>query len=212
MKSMVITQSTTGRHDAGDVLMVTAAKLAFDLALPTELAGSKTMELPDREITWIRHLYEKAVGGFYRVVLQPQGWQVYTGKFINWAIQFKSSRIEEILPVMQTDIVLENPAMERRIVIDTKFNSIVTSGWYREEVLRNAYLYQIYAYIRSQENLDDPLSMNATGRLLHPSIGQTVDEIVNIQGHDFRFATVDLASPVSEIRKQLLKMADLYYF
>jgi 5-methylcytosine-specific restriction enzyme subunit McrC len=113
---------------------------------------------------------------------------------------------------MQTDIVLENPTMQKQIVIDTKFNSIVTSGWYREEALRNAYLYQIYTYIRSQENLNDPLSMNATGRLLHPSIGQTVDKIVNIQGHDFRFAIVELASPANEIRKQLLKLVESYSF
>jgi hypothetical protein len=54
--------------------------------------------------------------------------------------------------------------------------------------------------------------MNATGRLLHPSIGQTVDKIVNIQGHDFRFAIVELASPANEIRKQLLKLVESYSF
>ena len=32
----------------------------------------------------------------------------------------------------------------RRIIIDTKFNSIVTKGWYRDETLCSGYIYQIY--------------------------------------------------------------------
>jgi 5-methylcytosine-specific restriction enzyme subunit McrC len=40
-----------GRHDGEDRLMVAAAHLAFDLALPTEIAGDKSFISPDREIT-----------------------------------------------------------------------------------------------------------------------------------------------------------------
>ena len=40
---------------------------------------------------------------------------------------------------MRTDIVLDDKFDQRRIVIDTKFNSIVTNGWYREESLRSEY-------------------------------------------------------------------------
>jgi 5-methylcytosine-specific restriction enzyme subunit McrC len=198
-----------GRNDSHDQFMITAAKLAFDLALPTESEGLQHMEIPDREITWIRRLYEKAVGGFYRVVLQSQGWHIETSKFINWAIELKTSGIDQILPAMQTDIVLENQFFNRRIVIDTKFNSVVTQGRFREEVLRSSYIYQIYAYLRSQENLIDPLSEHATGILLHPSVGQMIDETVVIQGHTIRFATVDLTASVKDIRKQLLKMIEL---
>lgn len=105
---------------------------------------------------------------------------------------------------MRTDVVLDYPLSGRRIVIDTKFNSIVTSGWYREETLRSGYLYQIYAYLRSQVGKGDPLADRASGLLLHPSLGTNVDETVVIQGHDIRFATVDLAASSSEIRRQLL--------
>ena len=62
-----------GCHDADDQLMVSAAHLAFDLALPTEASGSKLLALPEREITWVRRLYEKAIAGFYDVVLSPAG-------------------------------------------------------------------------------------------------------------------------------------------
>jgi 5-methylcytosine-specific restriction enzyme subunit McrC len=195
-----------GRHDATDQQMVTAAHLAFNLALPTEASGNKNLSLPDREITWIRKLYEKGIAGFYDVVLSGQGWRVDAGKTIDWLIESKSSGIDKILPSMRIDMVLDHAGTGRRIVIDTKFNSIVTRGWYRKETLRSGYVYQIYAYLRSQEGNGDPLSANASGLLLHPSVGDLVDESVIIQNHEIRFATVDLGADAKEIRSQLLKV------
>ena len=48
----------------------------------------------------------------------------------------------------------------------------------------------------------------ASGLLLHPSIGEMVDESVTIQGHAIRFATVDLAAESVAIRGQLLGVID----
>lgn len=198
-----------GRHDAGDHQMVSAAHLAFNLALPTEVVGTKHLSLPNREITWIRKLYEKGVAGFYDVVLSGQGWRVNAGKTIGWLIDSKSPGIDKILPSMRTDIVLDHPGERRRIVIDTKFNSVVTRGWYREETLRSGYVYQIYAYLRSQEGSGDSFAANASGLLLHPSVGDMVNESVVIQGHEIRFATVDLGADAKEIRSQLLQVLEV---
>jgi len=198
-----------GRHDADDQRMVSAAHLAFNLALPTEAAGTKHLSLPDREITWIRKLYEKGIAGFYDVVLSRQGWRVDAGKMIGWLIDSKSPGIDKILPSMRTDIVLDHASAGRRIVIDTKFNAVVTRGWYREETLRSGYIYQIYAYLRSQEGNGDPLAANASGLLLHPSVGCMVNESVVIQGHEIRFATVDLGADAKEIRSQLLQVLEV---
>ena len=200
-----------GRHDADDQPMVAAAHLAFSLALPTEAAGSKQLSLPDREITWIRKLYEKGIAGFYDVVLSQKGWRVDAGKTIGWQIESKSLGIDKILPSMRTDIILDHPVAERRIVIDTKFNSVVTRGWYREESLRSGYVYQIYAYLRSQEGKGDLLAENASGLLLHPSVGDMVNEAVVIQNHEIRFATVDLGGTAKEIREQLLQVLAVSY-
>lgn len=195
-----------GRHDAEDQPMVAAAHLAFNLALPREAAGTKHLSLPDREIAWVRKLYEKGVAGFYDVVLPDKGWHVAAGKTIGWLIESKSQGIDKILPNMRTDIVLDHTDSGRRIIIDTKFNSIVTHGWYREETLRSGYIYQIFSYLKSQEGNGDPLAENASGLLLHPSVGDMVDEAVVIQNHEIRFATVDLGATAKEIRDQLLRV------
>ena len=195
-----------GRHDADDRSMVAAAQLAHDLALPTEESGTSVLPLPYREERWVRRLFERAVGGFYEVTLSRQGWRVSTGKWFDWKIERRTSNIESILPTMKTDVILENGALNRRIVIDTKFTSILTSGWYRDETLRSGYLFQMYTYLRSQAGRGDPIADRAEGLLLHPSVGGNVDATVVIQGHPMRFATVDLAASSATIRQRLLNV------
>lgn len=193
-----------GRHDAVDRKMVDAARLAFEMAIPTEKAGSRHLPLPARDIDWIRRLYEKGVAGFYDVVLSKRSWRVYPGTKIRWPTTDMSARIDEILPTMRTDIVLDEVDKKRRIVIDTKFNSVLSKGWYRNEGIRSGYMYQIYAYLRSQEETGDPLDSHAEGMFLHPSVGEMVNEWVDIQGHRIHFNTVDLAADTQTIRSQLL--------
>jgi 5-methylcytosine-specific restriction enzyme subunit McrC len=118
---------------------------------------------------------------------------------LDWQIEQETAGIEKILPTMRTDVVLDHASSGRRIVIDTKFTSILTKGHYREDTLRSGYLYQIYAYLRSQVGRGDSLADHASGLPLHPSVGETVDETVVIQGHSIRFATVDLTASAAQI-------------
>lgn len=198
-----------GRHDLDDQRMVTAAQLAFDLALPTEESGMKYLPVPDREITWVRKLYEKAVAEFYKVVLRSAKWRVRAQKPMDWSIENQTAGIARILPGMRSDVEIDDVDTGRRLVIDTKSTSILTHGWYREDAIRSAYLYQIYAYLRSQEGNGDPFSDTAAGLLLHPAIGEMVDERVVIQRHEIRFATVDLSANAKELRNQLLRVVGI---
>jgi 5-methylcytosine-specific restriction enzyme subunit McrC len=198
-----------GRHDADDRFMVAAAQLAYDLTLPTEFAGGNVLAMPGREEAWVRRLFERAVGGLYAVALSPLGWHVRCGARLQWQISSKTEGIDDILPAMQTDVALDHAGSGRRIVVDTKFTSIVTAGWHREQSLRSGHIYQMYAYLRSQVSCGDPQTDLARGLLLHPSVGTMFDETVVIQGHSIRFATVDLASMPAEIRAQLLRCVEV---
>ncbi|MCY4653532.1 MAG: 5-methylcytosine-specific restriction endonuclease system specificity protein McrC [Dehalococcoidia bacterium] len=196
-----------GRLDADDRQMVAAAQLALDPALPNESDGASYLSKPYTEREWWR-LFEKAVAGFYGFVLKGQGWRVRPQHNINWPIVKKTEDIDNIFPSMQPDIVLDDPSVAHRIVIDTKFTSILqyNQGWYRPESLKRNHIFQIYAYLRSQEDSGDPLWSGASGLLLYPEVkGRRVDEFVTIQGHEIRFATVDLTTQATEIRNQLLQ-------
>lgn len=183
-----------GRLDADDRQMVAAACLAFDLALPDQSEGSQRLSRPYTERQWWE-LFEKAVAGFYRFVLGSRGWRVRPQSHIYWLPQNVG-----ILPMMKPDIILDSPSRSHRVVIDTKFKPILRDG-----KVSSADLYQIYAYLRSQEDKGDALWTNASGVLLHPVINDRVEESVMIQGHEIRFFTVDLAAQAKEIRNQLLQ-------
>ena len=200
--SSFLSRETFSRHDADDRQLVSLSRLAFDLALPSEEQGRYQTQAPDRSATFVRKLFEKAVAGLYKVALRPEGWTVKAGKAFQWPIEQRTAGIAEILPGMKTDIELSRPG--HHIVIDTKFTHILSKGWYREKTLRSGYLYQMYAYLRSQEKTESPDSMYSTGILLHPCTGEPLNESVTIQGHSIRFVTVDLTASACEIRELLL--------
>ncbi len=206
---MKISTERFGRHDSADKFMVAAARLAFDLAMPTEDDGTLDLVTPDREEHFVRQLFERAVGGFYDVVLSPLGWRITTGRWLDWQITSQTEGINTVLPTMKTDIIVEKPDKDFRLVIDTKFTSIFKKGHYRQETLSSGYLYQLYTYIMSQTGTEDYLWNHACGMLLHPSIGVDVDETVVIQEHPLRFATVDLVGTPSQIRQKLLSFVNI---
>jgi 5-methylcytosine-specific restriction enzyme subunit McrC len=194
-----------GRNDAADRFMVALARLAFDLALPTEDAGVTPLMTPDREEAWVRRLFEKAILGFARVDLEPLGWSVRGSIPLEWQFSSASAQLATILPRMVTDIVLEVPYANRRLVIDTKFTSILGTGRFGDASLKSGYLYQMYAYLRSQEGRDQRWDTSA-GLFLHPAIGIQIYEHAMIQGHSIAFATVDLGSSSAAIRGELRRI------
>jgi 5-methylcytosine-specific restriction enzyme subunit McrC len=192
-----------GRNDAADRSMVALALLAFDLALPTEVSGPASLFAPDKEEAWVRRLFEKAVLGFARVELEPLGWTVQGGVQLHWQVSSKSDGIAAILPRMVTDIILEAPTGGRRLIVDTKFTSIFGVGRFGGTGLKSNYIYQIYAYLRSQECLGQ-IGERTDGLLLHPAIDADVHENVVIQGHSITFATVNLSKTTASVRAELL--------
>jgi 5-methylcytosine-specific restriction enzyme subunit McrC len=192
------------RVDADDRLMVVVAALAFDLVLPTEDTGPFGLTSLEREERFLWQVFEKAVAGFYRIEFKSlEGWSVEEQKRLDWQISDATAGIHDILPGMRTDIIVTHTPSSRRIVVDTKFTGALAPGRFAGDTLKSEYLYQMYAYLRSQTGTGDPLAERSQGLLLHPAIGKHLDEAVTIQGHRIRFATVDLAESSEEIRSRL---------
>lgn len=204
-----VNREVYGRHDSEDRQIVFLAKLAFDLALPSEMAGNYFLQAPSRNEVFLRSVFEKGVAGFYRHSFYGNGIEVRAGKKLNWQIDEKSVGVDSILPTMKTDIEIENES--HHVVIDTKFNSILTKGWHRDESLRSGYIYQLYSYLRSQEKAESKKSLSSIGILLHPSIGRSVDEKVQIQGHWIRFCTIDLTGRAKDVTQSLRNIVSEYF-
>ncbi len=200
-----IASDQIARHEAEDRLMVSLAHAVFDLVLPTEETGARSLMKAQREQTKFRKLFEKAIGNFYKAELSgDDGWRVFTGKQLKWPVDQESAGISTYLPIMITDIILENIQENRRIIIDTKFTEMLKRPQYGGSRFKTSHLYQLYSYLRSQEEPSkDPMSLSAEGILLYPSVGLDIDETALIQGHCMRFVTVDLTRSSVEVIKRL---------
>ena len=199
--------NNTGWSDSHERRMLMAAWLALNLALPTEQIGSALLPIINRREIRGWQLYEEAVAGFYEGTL-TQDWRVTPQSPIAWPLEGDEEKVNSLVPGMVRDIVLES--RNQRIVIDTKFTEIVSTGQYGNTTFKSGNIYQLYAYLRSQEDASDPLSLHSTGVLLYPAIDACVDESATIQGHRIRFSTVNLAAETQTIRNQLLRIVDAW--
>ncbi len=206
-----LSKDVYGINDRDDKHAVAAAKLLLDEFIPDDTKGVYPLLSPNRTDTWLRTLFEDAVRGLLRVSA-PKGWDVAPGNVgQKWPVELSSENMENFLPQMELDIVLINKAQNKKIVIDTKFTTLFKKGWYRDTSLSSAYIYQMYAYLRSQEEQgkdDSERNMNrhATGILLHPAVGDAEQHSITMQGHDIIFATVNLARNPSDIKKDILDL------
>lgn len=204
-----LTADQIARHESDDRLMVSLARAVFDLVLPMEAAGSRSIPKAQREETEFRKLFEKAIANFYSSELsREQGWRVYPGRQFSWPVESATEGISALMPIMITDIIMENDHTNRRIIIDTKFTGILASSKFGSDRFKTGHLYQLYAYLRSQEKETDSRSKQSEGWLLYPAIGQNIDETAIIQGHAVRFVTIDLTRPSYNIIERLRSLPE----
>lgn len=205
-RSALVTDQVS-RNETADLLMVSLATMVFEAVIPSEQVGSSQAVVVDSDASLVRRLFEKAVANALRIQLQPQGWQVQHGRKLSWPVVQASDGIAVHLPGMQTDIELVHTGQKRKLVIDTKFTHIFTDSQYKSEMLRSGYLYQLYAYLRTQEGAVNSQGIECSeGMLLHPQCGQALDAYVDIQGHRMRFKTINLLSSAEEFERQLLSI------
>ena len=193
-----------GGHDHDYRLMLSICDLIVQRQMPGDSEGHATAIVPliDRELLVLYKVYERFVANFYRLHLK--GWEVSAQKRLEW----HAAEANERLPLMIPDIVLqEKPAGSgRMIVLDTKFTakSLEENQW-GKAVFDSSHLYQLYAYLKSQEHLS-AAHRTAVGILLYPAVKNKFSERVKLQDQIIRLESVDLAAPWQEIERQLMEL------
>src|ERR1043165_8044457 len=107
---------------------------------------------------------------------------------------------------MIPDLILQEKATGKIIILDTKFtaNSLPENQW-GKPVYDSSHLYQLYAYLRSQEELSAGYQ-TAAGILLYPVVNGHLSEKMQLQDHVIRIESVNLAAKWETIEKQLLEI------
>lgn len=196
-----LSKDRLGHHDAQDRRMLDAAYLLHEMALPYHERGPRSVPRILRDEDRYRKLFEKAVRGYLRYTLEPLGWTVGSPQ-LRWRHQSENDA-HELLPVMQTDIMLTNMTNTRRVVVETKFTDALTEHHGKTTIKRD-FIFQIYAYLRSQTGAGNAADDFAEGVLLFVTANgrSPIDRSVTIQGHRIRFLSVDLTDTPSAIRKR----------
>ena len=191
-----------GGHDHDYRLMLSICDLIVQRQIPGDTQGYTQGIVPllDRELLVLYHIYERFVANFYR--LHIKGWEVSAQKRLEW----HAADANERLPLMIPDIVLQEKTSGRMIVLDTKFtaHSLAENRW-GKAVFESSHLYQLYAYLKSQEHLSEA-HRTAVGILLYPAVHNRFSEKVRLQDQVIRLESVDLAAPWQEIEGQLLAL------
>ena len=189
-----------GRNDSDYRIMLNVCELLWRCRMPTEGAGARAMAGLDRVSMTLHDIYERFVTNFYRYRLE--GWRVGSQVPMSWHAERSSS----LLPGMRPDLRFRHRQTGRLVVLDTKFTakSTVRSRMGRK-IFNSEHLYQIYAYLRSQDDISE-IHRNATGVLLYPTVHEELDETIILQGHPIRVVTVDLAQAWRGIEDKLLSL------
>ena len=198
----LIRRQNLGRNDGDYRLMLAICELLLRRQMPMEHAGSTFLPSVDRDSLTLYQVFERFVARFFQIHLED--WTVTSQSTLRWSAEPTC----EYLPAMKPDLLLEHKANGKIVVLDTKFTDrILARAPYDRTVFQSGHVYQIYAYLRSQEHR----SMNhraSTGILLYPAAKHHVAESVQLQGHRVEFRTIDLALPWEEIERDLVSMID----
>jgi 5-methylcytosine-specific restriction enzyme subunit McrC len=199
LKLDFIRRQQLGRNDRDYRLMLAICELILERQMPTSTTGQTQLPSLDQASLLMYRVYERFIASFFRIHLR--NWNVFPQKHIFWHEKSQNS----LLPLMKPDLVFEEKKTGRIIVLDTKFtaSSLITTKW-GDQVFNSSHLYQLYAYLKTQEHLSEQHRC-ATGILLYPSINQSrLSERIVLQGQTLRIETVDLTASWQDIENSLL--------
>jgi 5-methylcytosine-specific restriction enzyme subunit McrC len=192
-----------GRADRPYALPLAICALVHRLEMPTEAVGDTTLAALQRDERWFHQLFERFVRNFLRHHLADHD---IVAEVLQWFDELASPHV----PAMKTDMaVTRRSEPQRRLVIDTKYYANTLSESHRGggAKFHAGHLYQMYAYLRTQEHRGD-LYRDADGLLLYPTTNGDLRETMQLQGHRIHVATVDLARPWPEVEARLLALVE----
>ncbi len=158
----------------------------------TKEGQTKLMDFLDEQR--MCRLYEKFILEFYRKE-HPE--LRASASQIPWDLD---DGYGEMLPVMQSDIMLEKGG--KTLVIDAKYYAHTTQSQYDIHTLHSGNLYQVYTYIK---NLDKNKTGNVSGMLLYARTDESVlpNNKYKMGGNDIYVMTLNLDCDFAEIKGQL---------
>lgn len=192
------------RNNQSYRMLVSICYLVIKGLLQTNSDGTmRLMEFVDEQR--MCRLYEMFILEYYRKEF-PQ--LTVNASQIPWALDDDMS---EMLPVMQTDIMLSRG--KSVLIIDAKYYSHTTQAQYDTHTLHSANLYQIFTYVKNQEAKMTLGPHEVSGMLLYARTDEAVqpDKTYRMSGNKISVRTLNLNCDFSTVRAQLNEIAKEHF-
>jgi len=148
-------------------------------------------------------LYEKFILGYFQK--EHSEIKAYSPQ-IAWRV---TDGYRNLLPTMQSDIVISNSKAKKTLIIDAKFYShnLQTKAPYMTQTIHSGNLYQIFTYVK---NWDAAPGETISGMLLYAGTDDTIqpDNDYQMNGNQISVKTLDLNCDFAVIAAQLNAIAE----
>lgn len=197
LSNKIFSQIRLNRNNKFYEFILNVCHLIYENSLLDEKTGKWQFKDFTRDERKMNRLFEDFLRNFYAI---EQNEYKVGRENIYWQFSAVENHHLQFLPLMQTDITLENE--KSKIVIDAKFYRETLKTNYGSEKVNSSNLYQIFSYLINQREIDEK-SRKTTGILLYPSIEQDYDLHFQFQEHPIFIKTVNLNDNWRNIENRL---------
>ncbi len=188
------------RHHRTYELALSVSELLHRQLLPGEAAGTYQFLDFRRDERQMSQLFEAFLFQFYR---QEQQRYEVRREHIHWKLRTDQAPHRDFLPLMRTDLSLENDT--EKIIIDAKYYRRTLQEYFGKQSIQSSNLYQLFSYLLNQES-EAAHSLQTRGILLYPTTSIDRDLVYHWEGHPLEIRTVDLSQDWPLIHQRLLAL------
>lgn len=203
LSNKIFSQIRLNRNNKFYEFILNICHLIYENSLLDEKTGKWQFKDFTRDEQKMNRLFEDFLRNFYSI---EQNEFKVRRENIYWQFSASENHHLQFLPLMQTDITLENDAA--KIVIDAKYYRETLKTNFGSEKVNSANLYQIFSYLINQRDANEK-TQKTTGILLYPTINQEHNLRFQFQDHPIFIKTVNLNDNWRNIEKRLKQIISI---
>jgi 5-methylcytosine-specific restriction enzyme subunit McrC len=188
----VFHQVQINRNNSFYAFLLNISELIHQNLLINEETGNFQFKDFLKDERQMARLFEEFIRNFYKIEI-PEA--KVSREDLRWKM---AGKMHHFLPKMQTDISIK--INDRKLIIDAKYYKETLQKYYDSEKIHSQHLYQLFAYLKNQEN------ELATGILIYPTVQKSLSLAYTHEGHTIRIETLNLNQDWRGVKVDLLRI------
>jgi 5-methylcytosine-specific restriction enzyme subunit McrC len=188
----VFHQVQINRNNSFYAFLLNISELIYQNLLINEDTGNFQFKDFLKDERQMARLFEEFIRNFYKIEI-PEA--KVSREDLRWKM---AGEMHQFLPKMQTDISIK--INDRKLIIDAKYYKETLQKYYDSEKIHSQHLYQLFAYLKNQEN------ELATGILIYPTVQKSLSLAYTHEGHTIRIETLNLNQDWRGVKADLLRI------